>query len=134
MDHLSAAQRAELRKQLEEELAQLRARHASDDDDANTVQLEPGDIQDRASEEARRTVAMQRREHDDVRINEVEAALRRMEEGSYGICEETDDEIPFARLRAEPTTRYTVEAQEQLEKQQARTAIAGHAREDSEAY
>lgn len=134
MEHLSAGQLAELRKLLEDEVAQLRVRHASEDDDANTVQLEPGDIQDRAAEEARRTIAMQRRDHDDAQINEVEAALRRMEEGSYGICEETDEEIPFARLRAEPTTRYTLEAQEQLEKQQGRDEVSGHPPEDSAAY
>lgn len=134
MDHLRAPQLAELRKLLEDERGQLRVRQASEDDDANTVQLEPGDIQDRASEEARRTIAMQRRDHHEGRINEVEAALRRMDDGSYGICEETDEEIPFARLRAEPTTRYSVEAQEQLEKEQARDEVSDHPPEQSEAY
>lgn len=134
MEHLTAAQLAELRRLLEAERAQLRVRHASEDDDANTVQLEPGDIQDRASEEARRTIAMQRREHDDGRINEVEAALRRMDEGEYGVCEETDDPIPYARLLAEPTTRYTVEAQEEIERQAGRDVVSGHPPEDSEAY
>jgi DnaK suppressor protein len=134
MDHLSATQIAELRKQLEEEREQLRVRQASEDDDANTVQLEPGDVQDRASEEARRTLALRRRQHDDGRLREVEAALRRMEEGTYGICEETGEEIPFARLRAEPTTRYTVEAQEMIEQAQARAGVIGRPLDETDAY
>jgi DnaK suppressor protein len=48
-------------------------------------------------------------------MREVDAALARMDDGSYGVCEETGDPIPFGRLSAEPTARFTVEAQEQLE-------------------
>ena len=47
---------------------------------------------------------------------------------------ETDEPIPFARLRAEPTTRYTVEALELLEEERARGQVQGHAPDETDAY
>lgn len=133
MEHLSEAQRAELRERLETERDQLRQRQASEDAEA-VPEEELGDLQDKASEEARRTTALRRRQHHDGRLREVEAALQRMDEGSYGMCEETDEPIPFARLRAEPTTRYTVEALELLEEERARGQVNEHAFDETDAY
>jgi DnaK suppressor protein len=53
-------------------------------------------------------------------IFEIDAALRRIEKSTYGICELTEEEIPKARLLALPYVRYTVEAQSQLEQGRAR--------------
>ncbi len=52
-------------------------------------------------------------------LYEIEAALRRIEKGTYGICELTGKPIPKARLDAIPWARYTVEAQAQLEREGA---------------
>jgi RNA polymerase-binding transcription factor DksA len=52
-------------------------------------------------------------------IYEIEEALRRIEKGTYGVCELTAKPIPKARLEAIPWTRFTVEAQAQLEKEGA---------------
>ncbi len=52
-------------------------------------------------------------------IYEIEEALKRIEKGTYGICELTGKPIPRARLEAIPWTRFTVEAQSQLEKEGA---------------
>jgi DnaK suppressor protein len=49
---------------------------------------------------------------------EVEAALKRMDDGSYGLCEGTDEPIGFRRLEARPWTRYSVGYQEQLEREE----------------
>jgi DnaK suppressor protein len=49
-------------------------------------------------------------------IYEIEEALRRIQKGTYGICELTGKPIPRARLDAIPWTRFTVEAQSQLER------------------
>jgi RNA polymerase-binding transcription factor DksA len=49
-------------------------------------------------------------------LYEIEEALRRIENGTYGICELTHKPIPKSRLDAIPWTRYTVEAQKELEK------------------
>jgi len=49
-------------------------------------------------------------------IYEIEEALKRIEKKTYGVCELTGKQIPKARLEAIPWTRFTVEAQAQLEK------------------
>jgi DnaK suppressor protein len=53
-------------------------------------------------------------------IFEIDAALRRMEKGTYGICELTEETIPKERLMALPYVRYTVQAQSELEAGRAR--------------
>jgi len=52
-------------------------------------------------------------------IYEIEEALKRIEKGTYGVCELTGKPIPAPRLEAIPWTRFTVEAQSQLEKEGA---------------
>lgn len=52
-------------------------------------------------------------------IYEIEEALKRIEKNTYGICELTGKTIPKARLEAIPWTRFTVEAQAQLEREGA---------------
>ena len=91
---------------------------------------ETGDDQDEAAEENRRATARLRQRHHAQQLSEVDAALARMDEGTYGICEETDEPIPFARLELQPTTRYTVEALELLEDEDARAKTI--ARESSD--
>jgi DnaK suppressor protein len=49
-------------------------------------------------------------------IYEIEEALKRIEKGTYGVCELTGKSIPKARLEAIPWTRFTVESQAQLER------------------
>jgi hypothetical protein len=49
-------------------------------------------------------------------VYEIEEALKRIEKNTYGICELTGKQIPRARLEAIPWTRFTVEAQAQLER------------------
>jgi DnaK suppressor protein len=52
----------------------------------------------------------------DRRLGEVERALQKVEEGSYGICEDTGEEIPRGRLEAVPEAIRTVEAQQRFER------------------
>jgi DnaK suppressor protein len=49
------------------------------------------------------------------RLAELDEMLRRLDEGSYGICDKCGERIPFARLRAIPSARYCVACQEQEE-------------------
>ncbi|HEX5515076.1 MAG TPA: TraR/DksA C4-type zinc finger protein [Gammaproteobacteria bacterium] len=49
-------------------------------------------------------------------LREVDAALKRIAEGTYGICEDTGEPIPYARLKAEPTARRSVAAQAAYER------------------
>lgn len=50
--------------------------------------------------------------------SEIEAALKRFDDGSYGLCEGTDEPIGFRRLEARPWTRYSVGYQEQVEREE----------------
>ncbi len=56
-------------------------------------------------------------------LNEIEEALRRIESDTYGICEMSNKPIPHIRLEAIPFTRYTVECQAILEKQNKMTRV-----------
>ncbi|MCZ6884971.1 MAG: TraR/DksA C4-type zinc finger protein, partial [Alphaproteobacteria bacterium] len=49
-------------------------------------------------------------------ISKIDEALKRIEEGNYGYCEETDEPINLARLEARPIATLSVEAQEQHER------------------
>ena len=118
MEHLTQAQLATLRAKLEAELAQLSQRLITEASElADTPEAEPGDIEDAAAEEAVRFRTNSLLGRDRARIAEVEAALERMHDGSYGICEDSDEEIPYRRLELEPTTRFTVEALAQRERE-----------------
>lgn len=50
-------------------------------------------------------------------LREIEAALRKFDEGTYGICEGTEEQIERRRLEARPWTRYSVAYKEQLERE-----------------
>jgi DnaK suppressor protein len=51
------------------------------------------------------------------RLGEVARALQKIEEGSYGVCDDTDEEIPRGRLEAVPEAIRTVEAQQRFERE-----------------
>lgn len=51
------------------------------------------------------------------RLGEVDRALRKIEEGTYGICDDTGEEIPRGRLEAVPEAVRTVEAQQRFERE-----------------
>lgn len=55
---------------------------------------------------------------DDQLEGEIDAALKRMEDGTYGICEKTGKDIPYERLKAVPYTRYSIDAKKNEETNQ----------------
>ncbi|XDD52426.1 TraR/DksA family transcriptional regulator [Leptospira sp. WS92.C1] len=77
---------------------------------------EMGDIADIASEINEETLSSVLSEAEIETIREIDVALDKIEDGSYGICEGTGKKIPIARLKAIPWTRYTVEYAETLSK------------------
>lgn len=79
------------------------------------TQNEP-DIADRASVETDRALELRTRDRGRKLINKIDEALRRIEDGSYGYCEETGDPIGIARLSARPIATLSLEAQERHEK------------------
>ena len=80
------------------------------------------DITDRASEEIDRSFELRTRDRERKLINKIEAALERIEDGSYGYCDETGDPISIKRLEARPIATLSLEAQELHEKAEKRTS------------
>ncbi len=74
------------------------------------------DIADRASIETDRSLELRTRDRARKLISKIDEALIRIENGSYGYCEETDEPISLSRLEARPVATLSVEAQEQHEK------------------
>jgi DnaK suppressor protein len=76
------------------------------------------DLADRASSEAERANELRARDRQRKLISKIDAALRRIEEGTYGFCEETGDPITLRRLEARPIATLSLEAQERHEKRE----------------
>ena len=76
------------------------------------------DIADRASSETDRAIELRARDRQRKLISKINAALARLDDGSYGYCEETGDPIGLRRLDARPIATLSVEAQERHERQE----------------
>ena len=76
------------------------------------------DITDRASEETDRALELRTRDRQRKLISKIDSALRRIEEGSYGYCDETGEPISLKRLDARPIATLSVEAQERHERRE----------------
>ncbi|MDZ4290072.1 MAG: TraR/DksA family transcriptional regulator [Prosthecobacter sp.] len=82
------------------------------------------DMDDGGEDEVDHDTALSILSHEQDALYEVDAAIRRILAGSYGICEESGNAIPAARLRAVPWTRYTQEVEKCLEQ----AGVVSHAR------
>ena len=76
------------------------------------------DIADRASEETDRALELRTRDRQRKLVAKIDAALRRIDEGEYGYCEETGDPISLKRLDARPIATMSLEAQERHERRE----------------
>jgi DnaK suppressor protein len=76
------------------------------------------DIADRASSETDRAIELRARDRQRKLISKIDAALARIEEGTYGYCEETGEPIALKRLDARPIATLSVEAQERHERRE----------------
>ncbi len=76
------------------------------------------DIADRASSESERAFELRARDRQRKLIAKIDAALARIEDGTYGYCEETGEPISLKRLDARPIATLSVEAQERHEKRE----------------
>lgn len=114
-DYMSARQLAFFRNLLEEEMRKL-----LDNAHQTTTNLQDNeatpDPSDRASVEEEHTLELRVRDRERKLLKKIEEALSRIEDGSYGWCEETGDPIGIGRLLARPTATLSLEAQERREK------------------
>jgi len=75
-------------------------------------------LADRASSETDRALELRTRDRQRKLISKIDEALRRIEDGSYGYCEETGEPIGLARLEARPIATLSLEAQERHERRE----------------
>jgi DnaK suppressor protein len=73
---------------------------------------------DRASSESDRSLELRTRDRQRKLISKIDAALKRIDENSYGYCEETGEPIGIARLDARPIATLSLEAQEMHERRE----------------
>lgn len=76
------------------------------------------DIADRASSETDRAIELRARDRQRKLIAKIDAALDRIEDGTYGYCEETGEPISLKRLDARPIATLSLEAQERHERRE----------------
>lgn len=76
------------------------------------------DIADRASTETDRSIELRARDRQRKLIAKIDAALSRIEDGTYGYCEETGEPISLSRLDARPIATLSIEAQERHERRE----------------
>jgi DnaK suppressor protein len=76
------------------------------------------DLADRASSETDRAIELRARDRQRKLIAKIDAALHRIDEGTYGYCEETGEPIAIKRLEARPIATLSVEAQERHERRE----------------
>jgi DnaK suppressor protein len=78
--------------------------------------IQEPDLTDRASAETDRSLELRTRDRERKLLSKIDAAMRRIEDGSYGFCEETGEPIGVKRLEARPTATLSLEAQERHER------------------
>jgi DnaK suppressor protein len=76
------------------------------------------DVTDRAASESEKTLELRTRDRQRKLVNKIDAALGRLDDQTYGYCEETGDPISLKRLDARPIATLSVEAQERHEKRE----------------
>jgi DnaK suppressor protein len=76
------------------------------------------DLADRASEETDRAIELRTRDRQRKVVAKIDSALRRLDEGTYGYCEDTGEPISLKRLEARPIATLSLEAQERHERKE----------------
>src|SRR5215217_634648 len=76
------------------------------------------DLADRASSETDRAIELRARDRQRKLIAKIDAALQRLDSGTYGYCEETGEPISLKRLDARPIATLSIEAQERHERRE----------------
>jgi len=87
----------------------------------NTLQEDDNhmpDVSDRATSEAEKALELRTRDRQRKVISKIDSALRRIEAGEYGFCEETGEPIGIGRLDARPIATLSLEAQERHEREE----------------
>ena len=115
---MNERQRAYFRRKLhalkDEILSQARETLAGLHDDSS----QHADLTDRASSETEKALELKARDRQRKLLSKIEAALGRLDDGSYGYCSETGEPIGLKRLEARPVATLSLEAQERHERRE----------------
>jgi len=103
----------EMKKQILDEITETLKK------EAETGKTDIGDIFDLAGTERDRELGLLLSDREREKLLAIEEALARMEEGTYGICEECEKKIRLERLKVLPFARYCVECQSRMEKEES---------------
>ena len=85
-------------------------------DDFRLDKQEMKDEMDHASQESQRSVHCRLRDRNVHLLERIDEALQRLEDGTFGICEECEEEISLNRLKARPTARLCIDCKEEQER------------------
>ena len=80
--------------------------------------IREADLNDQATIETDRGIELRARDRERKLLNKIDEALGRLNEGSYGFCEETGEPIGLARLEARPIATLSIDAQERHERKE----------------
>ncbi|WP_027370183.1 RNA polymerase-binding protein DksA [Desulfovermiculus halophilus] len=103
------------RNVLEKMLEEIQEKGQSTIDDMSGSAQVYADPADRASQESDQFFTLRLRDRDRKLISKVNAALERIEDGTYGVCEECGEEISIPRLKARPVTTLCIHCKSQQE-------------------
>lgn len=117
---LTPAQEKELVKMLESKRQELALRLKNRRPSTAAEQV-PGDEADQAADDAGVSLETRLMDRDAKLLREVERALEKVQDKTYGLCEGTDEPIGYARLKLRPWTRYSVTYKEELEREEKRS-------------
>ncbi len=120
--YMNPRQRDYFRRKLEAWRAELIAESEETVRHLRSESWQEPDPNDRASHETEATLELRTRDRYRKLIGKIDSAIRRIELGEYGYCEETGEPIGLARLEARPIATLSVEAQEMHERDEHRRA------------
>ncbi len=118
LKHLTDSQIRELKLSLIEMRKKLIESAHQQIKDPSNVTFEGGDEIDRADMEGERYLTFRIKGREATLIHKIDYALMKMESGTYGVCENCGDPIPFERLKARPVTTMCFECKELEEEQE----------------
>lgn len=116
---LKKAELMKFKKRLEEMRAQLTQSLRGTADEVKTPDETMGYSQhqaDQGTDDFGRTISLEVTTREFGILKQIDRALEKIEDGTYGLCDVTGEEIPLARLEAVPYANMTVKAQSQIEK------------------
>lgn len=112
--------KARLESELESLRERLRGRHAS----INEGDVDLADEMDQATRDQEHGYLLRLADKERKLLVQVERALSKIADGTYGLCEGTDEPIGFERLKARPWARYSIEYKEQVEREERDAKLA----------